>query len=122
MDKSMICTETGRENGVYYFRKHNGIKYELLEGLTIGTKETKRFASDMLFVMLSAYDDLPTIFVGWMFGACLFDTLDDPNHSNPSIDHHDYLIRELDHITDKWESENEVLVQEILVGKYEEMY
>lgn len=117
MNKSIIETEKGREEGTYYFRKHNGIKYQLLEGTTIGRKGAKQFASDQVFVMLANYDDLPVVFVGWMFGACLFDDIEDEDF----IKDREYLIEELDHITDEWEEVNKELVQEILDGDYKEI-
>ena len=92
------------KHGYYFFRKHNGIRYDLNHGVTIG----KELASDIIYIMLEAYDDIPCEFVGWMFGCT------DLENNCPNIPD------DLDYYTDKWEQEHPDIVARILNGEVEE--
>ena len=97
------------EQGYYYFRKHNGIRYELNEGVSIGS--TQVYTSDILYIMLNAYVDIPCELIDWSFGC---DDLEDERYRND-------MIKFIDHTTDKWEKEHPEITQDILNGKYEEI-
>lgn len=57
------------DNG-YVFISKNGIKYNVLEGMTIGVKPRK--TSDMIFILLNNADyNVEEHLVGYLFGACL---------------------------------------------------
>lgn len=60
-----------KNNDGYYFESENGIIYDLLEGVTMGTEPQK--TSDIIFVVISGLNleiDTPEEhFVGYLYGA-----------------------------------------------------
>lgn len=66
----------------YVYISEKGIKYELLEGVSIGSKQ--QFTSDLLFItLLDADYNVNDLVVGYLFGACIF--RDSPNEYLDSI-------------------------------------
>lgn len=54
----------------YIFISKNGIEYDILEGVTIGTEPRK--TSDMIFILLNNADyNVEDHMVGYLFGAVL---------------------------------------------------
>jgi hypothetical protein len=52
----------------YIYTSKNGIKYDLLEGTTIGVSPRK--TSDIIFIMMSDVNfNVENHIVGWLFGA-----------------------------------------------------
>ena len=68
-------------NDGYYFISDSGIKYELLEGISIGGK--RQYTSDAIFIMLNDknyFEKVNNYFVGFWFGASfLHECLDEYN-------------------------------------------
>ncbi len=68
-------------NEGYYFISDSGIRYELLEGVSIGGK--RQYTSDIIFIMLADenyLDKVDSYFVGFWFGATfLGESLDEYN-------------------------------------------
>jgi hypothetical protein len=63
----------GKDYSYFYYVSDNGLKYELLEGITIGGANS--CTSDICFILLDTYDD-PRLLeneddrtVGWFYGA-----------------------------------------------------
>lgn len=70
----MICRDY-ENNHLIYVSENTGLKYELLDGVTIGGKETK--TSDICFIILMNADiDTDEHFVGWLFGSNLINDKD----------------------------------------------
>ena len=93
--------------GFYYFRKHNGIRYELNEGCSIGS--TQSYSSDIVYIMLESYDELPCQFIGWCSGC------DDLENGDTE------MIKFIDDITDEWEKKNPEITKNIIDGLYTEI-
>ena len=72
-----------KEGYVYISKK--GLKYELLEGVTMGS--TPQYTSDIIFIMLSDLDvHVDTPFVNFFYGATFL---------NDSIEEYNNMIRDL---------------------------
>ena len=70
-----------KEDG-YVYVSDRGIEYELLEGVSLGTK--RKYTSDFIFIFLNdAEYDVDNSVVGWLFGAYVFEQ--DPNSYEESI-------------------------------------
>ena len=70
-------------NEGYVFISKKGIKYDLLEGVTIGV--TPKYTSDIIFIFLSDSDyNVKDNFVGYLFGANVM--TDDLEGYNESIE------------------------------------
>ena len=78
----------------YTFISDSGLKYSLYEGLTIS--DTKRYTSDIVFIVLDLYDTHP-MFVDFWYGATLID-FSEPNK--------DDILKDISVRVNKWEEEN----------------
>ena len=91
------------ENGEIYFRASSGIRYEVETGKDLNNEKTL----DIYYILLNAYEDIPTEFVGWWFGASFV--------KKP----------EYEEIIDKditeWEEKHPEIVEGILSGENREM-
>lgn len=66
------------ENGYEYVSKR-GIKYSLLEGVSLGTN--RKITSDIVFITLLDPDyDMDNIVVGWLFGRNIFENNTTPTY------------------------------------------
>ena len=82
------------QEGYIYISKR-GLKYELLEGVSIGSP--KQYTSDVIFIMLSGLDlKIQTPFVGFFYGASFI---------NESIEEYDQIIEEM---VEEYERENKL--------------
>lgn len=68
-------TVQGKDYGYFYYVSDNGLKYELLEGVTMGCYNANSCTSDICFILLDTSDD-PRLLekeddrtVGWFYGA-----------------------------------------------------
>jgi len=91
------------ENGEIYFRASSGIRYEIETGCDLNDNKTL----DIYYIVLNAYEDIPTELVGWSFGATFAKT------------------PEYEEIIDKditeWEEKHPEIVRGILSGENREM-
>lgn len=93
------------ESGYMMFKSDNEVKYELLEGHTMGGDQV--YTSDIVFVMLGYYEQLwpqPDGFVGWFFGATELEKMDEDS------------INYLDSVVSEWEKEHGDIVEQIKKG------
>ena len=89
--------ETGQEGAI--FISGNGIRYELLEGISMNGK----FTSDIFFVMFTLYDcDLADV-VGFSYGATHYQFLDNVRWINGTVN--------------RWEENHKELIDDIKTGK-----
>jgi hypothetical protein len=73
------------ENDGYVYISKSGLKYELLEGVTMGAKTS--YTSDIIFIMLSDIDlKIETPFVNFFYGASFI---------NESIEEYEKIIGEM---------------------------
>ena len=78
----------------------NGIEYDLLEGLTLGSP---RYASDILFIMFNRYDAKQDV-VYWMYGA---EGIEDED---------EYFLKVVNEVVNEWEGNHKDIVSGIKDG------
>lgn len=101
LDPHLIPTHDG-----HIFVSDRGIKYDLLEGVTMGYPVSPTKSSDIFFVMFNLYDCDEQDMVGWSYGAEFYKIKE----------YIDWMIA----VTSKWEKEHKDIIDRILKGEIKE--
>ena len=101
------------ENGIFKDRngyiayRHNGIKYSLFDGVTMGRSSS----SDIAFLMLESYEDIHVEFIAYQYGS--FELEDESNLG----EHFGWI----DQACEQWENKHPGIVERIWKGEIKEL-
>ena len=110
-------TETKKENNMttglfkdkngYVAYRHNGIKYSLFDGVTMGRSSS----SDIAFLMLESYENIHVEYIAYQYGSF---ELEDERNLGERIDW-------IDQACEDWENKHPDTVERIWKGEVEEI-